>query len=269
MRRTGLHILLDHFHTELFENVMEAAFGHLVPEDRRLLISRNHISNRGIDFLKGIRRAAGNQDIVEACDAGIIGHGILIHRKTAERGAVESELNAFHKAVFRGLGHDEIAALQNIAERNGRGSAADHFNSLRLLGFISVFRHLCYGVSAGRQIGNGDAAVGTGGHRLVDPVAADIELDPGDLTVLGMLHNLGFAVADLQLHVGIDRVGYTFAPGYKVLDMAGVGIADGTVGPNHHTHSGRGFGSREGHTAGRRLACSNGQRVTRLGYRNP
>ena len=118
----------DKFHVELLQDVGKGLFGDLVPLDGCLLILRNHIADRGIDFLDGSHNALQDELLqdgltsTEALDAAEI-------RYIKEFGSVAP--NGYN-VTEGGLGHDPLVvdealvldylsglSIRAVAEKHG------------------------------------------------------------------------------------------------------------------------------------------------------
>ena len=94
------------------------------------------------------------------------------------------ELDPLDHAVFRSLGHDQIAALEDVVEGYRRRPAPDHGDALHILGQIAVDALLGHGVNAGNQAFHKDAAIFRRYYRLLHLFAGDREADTGNDAVL-------------------------------------------------------------------------------------
>ena len=105
-------VKLIYIGSPLLQNVLKGFLSHFVPLNDCTLTFRNDIADRGIYFFNSEVRA--DKNILESGNTVLVGSCILIDFNSAERSAVQMELESFNELIFGSLNHLEIATLQDV-----------------------------------------------------------------------------------------------------------------------------------------------------------
>ena len=116
------------------------------------------------------------------------------------------ELDSLDHAIFRGLGHNKVAALEDVVEGYGSRAASDDGDALHILGQIAVNALLGHGVNAGNQAFHKDAAIFRRCYRLLHLFTGDREADTGNDAVLRGFLQVDVTGRRLHIQIPVDRI---------------------------------------------------------------
>ena len=172
------------------------------------------------------------------------------------------ELDPLDHAVFRGLGHNQVTALEDVVEGHGSRAASDDSDALHILRQIAVDALLGHSVDAGNQAFHKDAAIFCRGNRLLHLLAGDREADTGNDAVLRGFLQVDVAGRRLHIQITVYRIGILHA-GHHVLQVhipIGDDFGAGADGRNVVA------AGRDADDVLKRLGCADRQRIPGLGH---
>ena len=134
------------------------------------------------------------------------------------------EFDTLYKPILGGLGHSQIAALEDIIKGHGGRAASDHGHALHILWQIAVNALLGDCVDAGDQAVHKDGAIFGGGDSALHLLAGDGEADTGHHAVLRSLFQIKVTGGRLHIQIGVHGISVLHA-GHNILQV-GITIGD-------------------------------------------
>ena len=247
---------------ELLQRVGEHDIGFLVPVDLHRLRRRDHISLRYIYLFQCVSVRSGDRDVRKRCHASVIRGGEHINIPARSAFTVEAKGDACVQAVLRVFHDNKVALLELVVEADLRGFSCHDGNALRLLRLVVVSDLLGHRIGAGDKALDFQGTVIAGLDRLVDTVAADGHIDPGDYAIFAGFHDPDIAAGSLDLEARNDVFGLCYADDHVL--KVGISVGHELGGGTDAT----GFRQRNGDLAIDIVRSGHNQFVAVLGNLN-